>query len=63
MLDIFKKATVVCAAVSTFGGSAYVASQGLLSMQTSSMKAMIAAEVAALKPQVEGDANVGNTRP
>ncbi len=63
MKEIFKSATVVCAAVSIFSGSAYVVSQGISSLQQSSVKALVAAEVSALRPQIEGDVNAGNTRP
>lgn len=63
MKEIFKSATVVCAAVSIFGGSAYVVSQGISSLQASSVKALVAAEVSALRPHIEGEANVGDSRP
>lgn len=63
MFDTFKKATVICAAVSSFGGGAYVVSQGVSSIQTASVKALVAAEVSALRPHIEGDVNVGDARP
>lgn len=63
MFDTFKRATVICAAVSSFGGGAYVVSQGVSSIQMTSVKAIVAAEVSALRPRIEGDANVGDTQP
>lgn len=56
----FKRAMVFCAAISSFLGSAYIGLSGVKSIQTDSVKSIIATELAAKQPQLEVNENVGN---
>jgi len=56
----FKRAMVFCAAISSFCGGAYIGLSGVKSIQTDSVKSIIATELAAKQPQIEVNENVGN---
>jgi hypothetical protein len=59
----FKRAMVFCAAISCFTGGAYTTLAGVDALGTSRVKQVIAAELAAGRPQVGVVANDDNAQP